>query len=65
MSAGILAAEVERLLGVMQEWQRRLGDSLPLTVPNPKPLMRDLTGLSRTPDEWQPEWIVEKYFRGH
>jgi hypothetical protein len=24
--------------------------------------MRDLTGQSRKPDDWQPRWIVEKYF---
>jgi hypothetical protein len=22
----------------------------------------DLTGKTRTPDRWQPPWIVEKYF---
>jgi len=22
----------------------------------------DLTGRTRTPDQWQPEWIVKKYF---
>jgi hypothetical protein len=46
----------------MAEWQKRVGDTQPLTVPNPKPLMRDLTGQSRKPDAWQPRWIVEKYF---
>lgn len=59
------AAEVERLLGLMRDWQQRVGDRLPLTVPEPKPLMRDLTGLERKPDTWQPDWIVEKYFRAH
>ena len=24
----------------------------------------DLTGRERKPDRWQPQWIVEKYFRG-
>ena len=56
------APVVARLLGKMAEWQKRMGDSQPLTVPNPKPLMRDLTGNSRKPDDWQPRWIVEKYF---
>ena len=30
---------------------------------HPKPHRRDLTGLARSPDSWQPAWIVEKYFR--
>ncbi len=58
------AAEVERLLALMRDWQQRLGDQLPLTTGQPKPLMRDLTGLARQPDQWQPDWIVEKYFGG-
>lgn len=56
------AAIVSGLLARMAEWQARVGDTQPLTVPNPRPLMRDLTGHPRKPDAWQPRWIVEKYF---
>jgi arylsulfatase A-like enzyme len=56
------APVVARLLAKMAEWQTRVGDTQPLTVPNPKPLIRDLTGHPRKPDDWQPRWIVEKYF---
>jgi arylsulfatase A-like enzyme len=56
------AGEVQRLLGLMKEWQARVGDEQALSVENPKPLDRDLTGTPRKPDNWQPEWIRKKYF---
>ncbi len=56
------APDVQRLLGHLKNWQDRVGDPLPLTTNRPAPLMRDLTGLKREPDGWQPRWIVEKYF---
>jgi hypothetical protein len=46
----------------MKEWQVRSGDTLTVPLTN-KPFEKiDLTGRKRTPDEWQPEWIVKKYF---
>jgi arylsulfatase A-like enzyme len=42
--------------------QQEAGDSQPLTVANPQPAAIDLTGHPRKPDQWQPKWIVEKYF---
>ena len=56
------AADIQRLLGHLKTWQDRVGDTLPWTTNRPAPLMRDLTGLKREPDGWQPRWIVEKYF---
>jgi len=56
------AADVHRLLGHLRTWQDRVGDTQPLTTNRPAPLIRDLTGLNREPDGWQPRWIVEKYF---
>ncbi len=55
-------ATIDRLLTQMQAWQKQVGDTQTLTVSNPKPLIRDLTGLKRKPDPWQPQWVVEKYF---
>ena len=56
------AAQVPRLLELMKQWQAKSGDTL--TVPSAsKPYEPiDLTGRKRKPDEWQPEWIVKKYF---
>lgn len=42
---------------------REAGDKAPLTVDEPKPLVRDLSEVQRKPDRWQPKWIREKYFR--
>jgi len=33
-----------------------------LIVESPQPGAIDLTGAERTVDQWQPDWIVEKYF---
>lgn len=54
---------VEELLALTQTWQLRLGDTLPLSVADPRPMKVDLSGRDREPDRWQPKWIVEKYFR--
>ena len=51
-----------RLEALLEGWQTAMGDTVPLSVPDPAPLHRDLTGTEREPDRWQPEWIVEKYF---
>jgi len=56
------AGEIERLKILMAEWQTRVGDKQPLTVANPKPKELNLDGYIRKPDQWQPRWIVEKYF---
>jgi arylsulfatase A-like enzyme len=53
---------VEQLLELMKEWQEQVGDSLPLTVAEPRSKEIDLSGRARKPDRWQPEWIIEKYF---
>lgn len=53
---------VERMTNLLREWQQKTSDDAPLVVDNPKPKIRDMTGTPREPDQWQPEWIVEKYF---
>jgi len=57
------AAHIVRLTAAMKAWQARVGDTLALnTGSNPPPTI-DLTGKKRVPDQWQPAWIVEKYFK--
>ena len=56
--------DVNRLVAQMKQWQQRLGDTLPLSVENPKPKEINLTGSPRVLDRWQPKWIREKYFGG-
>jgi len=57
------AEHVQRLLKRMSQWQARVGDTLPLPTENKPPQAVDLTGRERAPDQWQPEWIVKKYFQ--
>lgn len=57
------AAEVGRLTALMKEWQAKVGDAQPLSVPNSRPREVRFDDFERRPDKWQPPWIVEKYFR--
>lgn len=54
-----VAAMTERLGALMAE----AGDRAPLSVAEPRPLVRDLSQVERKPDRWQPRWIRERYFR--
>ena len=56
------AAHVERLFAAMQQWQKTVGDTLELNRTSKPPPKIDLTGKERKTDQWQPEWIVKKYF---
>ncbi len=58
------AEHVRRLRQLMRQWQARVGDTLELPTENKQPPRVDLTGRERKPDEWQPDWIIEKYFGG-
>jgi len=53
---------VARLLKHMQQWQARVGDTLELPTASKPYEPVDLSGRAREPDQWQPEWIVQKYF---
>ncbi len=55
--------EITRLIALMRSWQKTLGDEQPLAVKNPKPKEVRFDDFDRKPDQWQPTWIVEKYFR--
>lgn len=57
------SAELARLQALMREWQTKLNDKLELPTTSKSPTTIDLTGRERKPDQWQPAWIVEKYFR--
>jgi arylsulfatase A-like enzyme len=57
------APHVARLRKLMGEWQAKVGDSLAIPESNRAPETVDLTGRPRNPDQWQPEWIVRKYFQ--
>jgi len=56
------AGETRRLLELMKQWQAKSDDKLKVPEQSKPYTPVDLTGRKRTPDEWQPEWIVKKYF---
>lgn len=56
------APHAQRLLKLMEQWQAGVGDTLELPRENRPPEAVDLTGRNRVPDQWQPDWIVKKYF---
>jgi arylsulfatase A-like enzyme len=58
------AGHVSRLQNLMKQWQAKVGDTLELPTVNQPPVTLDLTGRPRIPDQWQPDWIVRKYFGG-
>jgi len=58
------AEHVQRLQKLMKRWQAKVGDTLELPATDTEPVRIDLTGRPRVPDQWQPEWIVRKYFDG-
>lgn len=62
-AAAKYAPEVKRLTALMQNWQTKVGDTQPLSVANPKPKEVNFEGYQRKPDQWQPDWIIKKYFR--
>jgi len=39
-----------------------VGDTLEIPESGKVPERLDLTGMKRVPDQWQPEWIIRKYF---
>ena len=56
------APDIARLSAAMQTWQTTVGDTLALNTGSNPPPKIDLTGQARKTDQWQPEWIVKKYF---
>jgi arylsulfatase A-like enzyme len=56
------ASDIARLTATMQAWQTKVGDTLALNTGSNPPPKIDLTGKERKTDQWQPEWIVKKYF---
>jgi arylsulfatase A-like enzyme len=55
-------AVLTRLRTALTLAQQEHGDRVPWVVAEPKSGEIDLTGHPRKPDQWQPKWIVEKYF---
>jgi arylsulfatase A-like enzyme len=57
------AARIEQLTALLKDWQKRVGDTQPLTVAKARPKEVRFDDFTRAPDKWQPAWVVEKYFK--
>lgn len=57
-----MAAKREELFTLMKKWQSEFGDTTALTAPVIKPMEYDPDTLKRKPDQWQPEYILKRYF---
>lgn len=53
---------IARLSRELDVQRALVGDTDPLVVDEPKPLVLDLTGRHRKPDRHQPQWIRDEYF---
>jgi arylsulfatase A-like enzyme len=51
-----------RLRQRMAAWQAEVGDSVVIPEVSSAPPRVDLSGQERQPDQWQPQWIIDKYF---
>ena len=56
------AERLDAMMALLADWQQKVGDKTPLTSAEPQDEAIDLSGRERTPDQHQPDWIVEKYF---
>lgn len=56
------AETVKRLTGMLQSWQKKVGDTQPLVAAKLKQKEIRFDDFIRKPDRWQPGWIVDKYF---
>ena len=59
-----VAAQIARLHRRMKARQTRVGDTLGLPEAGSPSTPLDLTGRAEVPDQWQPDWVVKKYFEG-
>ncbi len=56
------AAALAKLQTLMADWQSRFNDTVVVPSKNQSPAAIDLTDKPRQPDQWQPDWIIKKYF---
>ncbi len=59
------ASKLKDLTALMQTKQAEFGDNLPLTTSEIKPKEWDYRTLKRVPDQWQPVYNLEKYFKAN
>ncbi|GMQ30587.1 sulfatase-like hydrolase/transferase [Algoriphagus confluentis] len=55
-------SEKVKMMGLLQASQKEFGDTIPLTAYVLKPMVYNPDTLRRKPDQWQPEYILKRYF---
>lgn len=57
------AQRVQTMLAQLATEQKRYGDIAPLTATKIQPLTWDYRTIERKPDQWQPQYLIDKYFK--
>ncbi|HON09128.1 MAG TPA: DUF4976 domain-containing protein, partial [Verrucomicrobiota bacterium] len=57
------AIHKDRLLNLMKQWQEKYKDNVVIPETVIKPEKPDFSKVKRVPDQWQPDWIIKKYFK--
>ncbi len=57
------AQRVQAMLALMQTQQKLYGDDIPLTAAKLQPRTWDYRTIERKPDQWQPTYLIDKYFK--
>jgi arylsulfatase A-like enzyme len=55
--------KVKELTGLLREWQDKTGDTARLKSEKILPMDYDPSVFKQKPDQWQPEYILKKYFK--
>lgn len=56
--------KVEELMGLMEDWHQQANDTSNLHPSKVLPMEYDYTQLKQRPDNKQPTYVLEKYFKG-
>ena len=55
--------KVDEMMGLLKEWYIATDDTMNLSPTRILPMDYDYTKLKQKPDNWQPEYILNKYFK--
>jgi len=56
--------KVEEMMRLLDKWYETTGDTATMAPQTILPLEYDPKKLKQTPDQWQPEYTLKKYFKG-
>jgi arylsulfatase A-like enzyme len=56
------AGHITRLRALMKQWQDKVGDTVEVPAELKQYEKIDITGREQVADQWQPYWVLKKYF---